>query len=139
MKIIPYEPRHLFELKAQPYQINDEITPEYAEWIGGFPCYTAVHDGQVAAIGGLVPIWPGRAVMYLRVADGITHQWICLFREAKKLIRQGLKDYHRLEAQSEFPESERWLQMLGFEFEGVMRKYRVDGQDVKMWSIVRDK
>lgn len=137
MKIIDYKTEHLFELNVQPYQLSDEVTPEYAEWIGQYPCYTAIHDGKVVAVGGLVPMWPGRAVMYLRVSDGISYQWISLFRAAKKVIYQGLKEYHRLEAQSEFPESERWLQMLGFKYEGVMRKYRPDGQDVKMWSIVR--
>ena len=76
--------------------------------------------------------------MHLIVSEGIPHQWIKLFRAARRLIDAVQDDYIRLETLSGFEEADRWLELLGFEFEGVLRKVMPDGSDAKSYSIVRD-
>lgn len=138
MKIIPYEPQHLLMIKPQRNQESLEMTIERAEQLAMFPCFTGILDGEVIAIGGLFELNPIRAYLYLIVTENIQHQWIHIYRAARKLINAALKDYVRLETLTAFPEAERWVEMIGFQFEGVMRRAGPDGCDAKMYSIVRD-
>ncbi|MCS3423443.1 hypothetical protein M2403_002044 [Rahnella sp. BIGb0603] len=138
MKIIPYEPRHLLEIEPQKSQESLERTQERAEQLATYQSFTGVIDGRVVAIGGLVELNPIRAYLYLIVTGDIPHQWTQLYRSARRLINAGLTDYIRLETLSAFPEADRWLELIGFKYEGTMRRAGPDGCDAKMYSIVRD-
>lgn len=94
-------------------------------------------DGEVIAIGGLLPVWNGRCLLHMIVSENIHHQWIVIYRIAKWLINKGLEDYHRVEALSTFEESDRWLAMLGFQYEGILHSVMPNGQDAKSYSITR--
>jgi hypothetical protein len=137
MKIIPYEPQHLLMIKPQPSQESLERTPERAAQLAQYESFTGVVGDRVVAIGGLVELNPIRAYLYLIVTDEIQHQWTQLYRVARRLIDLALNDYIRLETLSAFPEADRWLELIGFQFEGVMRRAGPDGCDAKMYSIVR--
>lgn len=137
MRIIPYEPQHLMMIRPQKSQESLERNSERAEQFAQYHSFTGVLGDRVIAIGGLVELNPIRAYLYLIVTDNIPHQWTQLYRAARKLIACGLNDYLRLETMSAFPEADRWLELLGFEFEGVMRCAGPDGEDAKMYSIVR--
>lgn len=139
MKIIPFEPQHLLDITPQKSQSSLERTPERANQLAGYHSFTGVIDDRVVAIGGLVELNPIRAYLYLIVAEDIPHQWTQLYRAARRLIAAGLDDYIRLETMSSFPEAERWLELIGFECEGTMRRAGPDGEDAKMYSIVRDR
>jgi hypothetical protein len=49
-----------------------------------------------------------------------------------------MSEYRRIEATVDvgFTEGERWMTLLGFEYEGLMRAYRPDGQDMLMFARV---
>jgi len=138
MKIIPYKPEHLLQIRPQPNQESLERTPERAAQLSCYDSFTGIIGDRVVAIGGLVELNPIRAYLYLIVTDDIQHQWTQLYRVARKLIAAALDKYVRLETMSSFPEADRWLHLIGFEFEGVMRRAGPDGEDAKMFSIVRD-
>lgn len=138
MKIIPFEPQHLMEITPQKSQSSLERTPERAQQLASYHSFTGMIDDRVVAIGGLVELNPIRAYLYLIVSEDIPHQWTQLYRAARRLIAAGLNDYIRLETMSSFPEAERWLDLIGFEYEGTMRRAGPDGEDAKMYSIVRD-
>lgn len=137
MKIIPFEPQHLLDITPQKSQSSLERTPERAHQLANYHSFTGVIDDRVVAIGGLVELNPIRAYLYLIVTEDIPHQWTQLYRAARRLIAAGLNDYVRLETMSSFPEAERWLELIGFEYEGTMRRAGPDGEDAKMYSIVR--
>lgn len=138
MKIIPYEPEHLQQIRPQKSQGSLDRSAERASQLAQYDSFTGVLDGRVIAIGGLVELTPLRAYLFLIVAEDIPHQWTQLYRVARRLISAAMKDFIRLETMSAFPEAERWLEMLGFEYEGTMRKAGPDGEDAKMYSIVRE-
>lgn len=137
MNIIEFEQNHLFEIKPQRNQSAAPITEEYAQTIQAGDCFTGVQDGRVVAIGGVVPVCEGRGFMHLIVAEGIPHQWVKLYRAATRLINAVRGDYRRIEALSAFDEADRWLVMLGFQYEGTLRSIMPDGSDAKSYSIVR--
>ena len=138
MKIIDFEPRHLFEIRPQRNQLSAPITEEYAQTIMAGSCFTGVQGGVVVAIGGIIPVCEGRAFMHLIVAEDMPHQWVKLYRAAMRLIDHVRGDYLRIEALSSFDEADRWLEMLGFQYEGTLRCIMPDGRDAKSYSIVRE-
>lgn len=63
-----------------------------------------------------------------------------MFKSLKRLIEDGLKktgiDRLEMEVMSGFKHGERFAEMLGFECEGVMRKY-YKGKDYKLYARIR--
>jgi len=98
--------------------------------------YTVVgeHDGEIMVIFGVTEMWQGRA-----------QAWALLSRQAGKHLKaitvraRSLLDaapFRRIEAQCDFnfPQADRWLKMLGFQFEGVAEKFNPDGSSAKLWA-----
>lgn len=138
MKIIEYKPEHLAMITPQKSQAGIDRSPECAGQLSQYDSFTGMVDGNVVAIGGLIRLSSTRAYLYLIVSDGIPYQWTSLYRAARRLIGVALNDFVRLESMCDFGEAERWLKMLGFQCEGTMRRAGPDGEDAKMYSIVRD-
>lgn len=137
MKIIDFEPEHVLQIKPQARQSYLNLSMEYGQYLATGTCFTGIQDGKVVAIGGILPIFEGRGFLHLIVAEGMPHQWVKLYRVAKRFLKAVEGDYVRLEALSTFEEADRWHELLGFEFEGVLRKVMPDGSDAKSYSIVR--
>ena len=137
MKIIEFEPEHILRIKPQKRQEYINLTMEYGNYLATGKCFTGVHEGNVVAIGGILDVFPGRGFLHLIVAEGMPGQWIKIYRAARRLIDAVQDEYFRLEALSTFEQADRWHEMLGFQFEGVLRKYMPDGSDAKSYSIVR--
>lgn len=135
MNIIDFEPEHILHIKPQRAQVSAPLTLKYAEQIASGPCFTGIHNGEVVAIGGLIEVNQNRAFLHMIVAENMPHQWVKLYRAARRLI--DVVDYLRIEALSGFDEADRWLEMLGFEYEGTLRGIMPDGSDAKSYSIVR--
>lgn len=137
MKIIDFEPEHVLCIKPQQRQSFMKLDLDYGKYLATGNCFTGIHDGKVVAIGGILTIYPGRGYLHMIVADGMPHQWIKLYRAARRLIDAVGDEFVRLEAMSNFDEASRWLELLGFEFEGVLRRVMPDGTDARSYSIVR--
>ncbi|PLR52421.1 hypothetical protein [Chimaeribacter arupi] len=137
MKIIDFEPEHILLIEPQQCQQYIIRTIEYGQQLAQGDCFTGVQDGRVVAIGGILPVCEGRGYLHMIVAENMPHQWIKLYRAARRLIDAVENDYIRLETLSAFGEADRWLEMLGFEFEGVLRCILPNGKDAKSYSIVR--
>jgi hypothetical protein len=97
------------------------------------PAYTALVDGEVAAVAGIAVMWPGVAEAWAvltavgRAHPAFVHRAVA--RTLRGLVRQlGLR---RLQASVDAsnPVALRWAEVLGFRPEGVMRAYGPQGQD----------
>ncbi|HBZ17497.1 MAG TPA: hypothetical protein DEO73_17295 [Pantoea sp.] len=137
MKIIDFEPRHILQIDPQSCQKYIPLTLEYGQSLMAGNCFTGIHDGKVVAVGGVLPVCADRGYLHLIVAEGMPHQWVKLYRAACRLIDAVGGDYVRLETLSSTPESDRWLEMLGFECEGTLRKILPNGMDARSYSKVR--
>jgi hypothetical protein len=94
--------------------------------------------GEVMAIGGIEPIWTGRAMAFIFISRNAGPH----FRSVHKVVRSFLDNapFRRIEASVDvgFAEGARWMKMLGFELEGYMRAYRPDGSDMLLYAKVKE-
>jgi len=95
------------------------------------------HEENVYAIGGLLPLWEGRAQAWMLMSPEAGKYMTTIHKAVKKsLIRSP---FRRVEATVDigFKPGVRWMKMLGFELEGYMRAYRPDGADMLLYARVR--
>lgn len=138
--VVPYEPAHLFALNAQPAQdhVREVVSPEYAEWLrdSGLS-FTVMADNVVLAIMGTVVEWEGRAQCWALLGSEVGRHMMKLTRMVSRYF--DLQSYRRLEAQApeNFPPAQRWLELLKFEHEGVMRNYYPDGSSAVRYARIK--
>lgn len=137
MNIIDFEPEHILQIEPQACQQYIQRNIQYGNYLATGNCFTGVQDGRVVAIGGIIPVTETRAYLHMIVSEGFPHQWVKIYRATKRLIAAVEDDYLRMETLSTTPESDRWLEMVGFQCEGVLRRVMPDGTDAKSYSIVR--
>jgi RimJ/RimL family protein N-acetyltransferase len=99
--------------------------------------WTAEHDGQVLAIAGLAPQWENRALAWALVSDNAGAHFKGIHRAVSRFLT--VCDFNRVEANVDvgFEAGERWMKLLGFEYEGYLKAYRPDGQDMLLFAKVR--
>ncbi|CAH3859417.1 TPA: hypothetical protein MFX78_02385 [Klebsiella pneumoniae] len=142
--IVSFEPWHLLAITPQPYQAGCIRTEQHAKNIAEVGAFTCLHDGIPVAAGGIVPAEKyglvfsrGIGNAWMVIAEGITPYWPEIFRATRRELRRGLARYHRIEANTTFPEGERMLEMLGMQCEGHLKKYSNNGGDASLWAITR--
>ncbi|ARD61558.1 hypothetical protein Y71_17100 [Kosakonia radicincitans DSM 16656] len=142
--IVLFEPGHLLDIEPQPLQIGCIRTQQHAENIAEVGAFTCLHDGKPVAIGGFVPAEKyglvfdaGIGHAWMIISAGIPNIWPEIFRATKRGLHNALKDYHRIEASTSFPEGERFLSMLGMQCEGRLKKFNHRGEDASLWALTR--
>lgn len=110
-----------------------------AKLLASGPCWSAVHDGEVIACAGLALHWPGRAGAWCLIGARFPRSgWIWLHRQVSQGLAKATADLRlrRIEAEAAYgwPPGARWLGMLGFEREGVMRAFGHGGEDFERWA-----
>lgn len=94
--------------------------------------------GQVIAIAGLTLIWRDRAAAWVCLsADFPKGAWVAATRAARRALDNA--PVRRIEADvaDGFAPAGRWVQMLGFQYEGRMAAYWSDGSDYHRWARVK--
>lgn len=141
MEIVVFKAEHLGNLDLQDAQIDlAELIdlPGYAHSIEqAGNAFSVLHEGRVIACGGLMEIWPGRAMIWAFMSKLAGPHMRTLHRAVLGYLHQA--NWQRIEAYaaSEFPQGQRWLEMLGFKHEGTMRKFSHTGQDHELYSRVK--
>jgi hypothetical protein len=138
IEVRAFEPGDLALLELQPQQqMEMGALPDWrslgAMLHGAGPAWTALLGGRAIGCGGFCVHVGGRAEAWCFMADGIPRAaWVALHRAVLARIPQlaALK-VHRVEASTAlgWPPGKRWLEMLGFESEGVLRAYGPDRRD----------
>ena len=102
--------------------------------------FSLLTNGTLIASGGLFKIWDGMAEAWFIPSELIKpHR-----RQVVKQLRDHIdqlsveNDYRRLQAtsRSDFSAGQRFLEFLGFEREGLLRKYGPDGADHYLYARV---
>jgi len=140
MMVRAFEPLDLHRLRLKPDTPTLEGWQDRgADMLAAGPCWSAVQDGAVLACAGFVLHWRGRASCWCLIsADFPTAGWPWLH---KQVLRRMNEAQHalgliRIEAEALYGwlPGGRWLRMLGFDHEGVMRAYGHDGRDYSRWA-----
>jgi RimJ/RimL family protein N-acetyltransferase len=133
-----FEPNDLAALKLQPQQeMEMGALPGWRELgemcHGAGPAWTGLIDGRPVGCAGFAVHFGGRAECWCFLSDDIPRRaWVSLHRAVASRVRQlQVLGVHRVEASTAvgWLPGRRWLEMLGFECEGVMRAYGPDRRD----------
>lgn len=140
MHIIPFSGEHLQRIDLQDAQRRffASFDDAYVQALkGGGPAYTAEADGRVIACGGIMLQWPGRALVWSLLSRHAGRHFVALHRCVSKRLDEA--NVRRLEAvvDATFEPGHRWVRLLGFEREGLMRGYAPDGRDHVLYARVR--
>lgn len=146
-ELVDFEIEHGLGFTPQPEQAVEFDRGEWTEegWRKvreAGPCYTLLRGDLVVAIGGVLPIWHGRAVAWSYASDQMGRDDLFAAHDLLPKLFDGIQTdekYRRLEANicNNFSAAHRWSVMLGFEFECVMRKYSPDGTDYALYARIR--
>lgn len=140
IEIVQFQPEHLLALKLQATQATAEswITRDLADGLKGCPlAMTALVDGKPVACAGLAEQWQGRAYAWSFLGESAASYFRHIHRAVLAVLAEA--KYRRVEMAVDVrdPAAKRWAWHLGFDFEGVARKWAADGRDVEIWARVK--
>jgi hypothetical protein len=137
---IPFCPEHVGELNLSPDFPFEGRNLEF--YLKGGPAVTLVVDGRKIGCGGVAFPW-----------NGMGEAWACFDVDiaryplsAVKLSRRFLNDVfvscdmRRMQAmvRADAPRHCRFVEHLGFSFEGLLRAFDEDGHDYMMYARIRE-
>lgn len=136
IKYVPFKKEHLDLIDLREHESVLFQNPHFAECLEGSLAYTACYNGRVMCAYGIIPYVKGIGEIWLLPSVYLGKEAIKLGRRAKLWLEDTRQDLglHRMETLCLNDELHtRWMEFLGFECEGVKRKYW-DGKDYKMWG-----
>jgi hypothetical protein len=103
----------------------------------GGPSWAVRLDGRLVAIGGHTPVWPGRTILWGYLGANCGPALPVMTKEIRRQIGDMRVEFPRMEAYAErhHAEGHRWLKLLGFKQEGLMRKF-YNGRDYVLYAKV---
>lgn len=120
-------------VKDYPYM---EVPNEY--------CFTAIFEGHIVGVGGLVIHW-----------KGVAEVWLILTADCEKKGLHGLVALHAIRdkmeellevnnirraqatVRTDFPQAIKMIEFFGFEREGLLRQYCPDGADAFRYARIK--
>lgn len=142
---IPYRPEHLMQIDYQPAQRRWKdlfFTPAYARVLD-VPdmAWTGLDEqGRVIGCAGFSPQWEGRVIGWAVFGKIPKAAWVPIFKKVRKEMRALRKQGHDHRVEITVPYGFgagcRLAHLLGFQVEGLMRRYGPDGSDHYLYSQV---
>lgn len=141
MNIIPFEPSHVERIQLQDAQryVISHICVEYLKHLQAVgPALSAEYEGRILACAGVAFQGFGMGVLWAFVSKDAGRHFVTLDRCVRRLLTCA-PDLKRIEAATEasFKQGCRWLELLGFEQEGLMRRYGPNGEDHYRYALIR--
>jgi hypothetical protein len=134
-EIVPYEAGHLRALKLQPAQASFSAwvaESGYAEKVGqAGPAWSALEHRRPIACAGFTFPWNGRAIAWAVLGD-CGAEMLRVTRAVNRALADCPAERIECQVKANFGEALRWAKLLGFEREGLMRRF-YEGEDY--WSL----
>jgi hypothetical protein len=128
-----FKPYHIDLLRAQGVQgaqlAEVSIVPVSCVIQPPGPAVTAFDEHHhIILCGGIVVQAPGRGECWALMADGVGKHMRALHYATRRFL--AIQPWRRLEATIEegFGAGCRWVELLGFEYEGTMKNYGLNGE-----------
>lgn len=114
-----------------------DVTQDLSELSDAGLAWVGEQDGEIMIISGLAYQWSGRALAWALISKNAGKCFSSIHRAVKRFL--NLSDCRRIEANIDvgFDEAKRWIELLGFEYEGYMKAYRPDGEDMLLYARVK--
>ncbi len=142
VEIVKFHPKHLEISDVREQEINGilklpdsyeriKILSEIGESI------TIIYDGRIITCCGFIEVWSGVCEVWQIPSVYITDKPILFARIIKRYLDRLVETFkwHRMQTTSLNDElHRRWMKWLGFEREGLLRRYSYDKQDYVQWG-----
>lgn len=144
MRAIPSKQDHfdLLELRGIEANLLESFEGGKAKALLGMSiANTLMQDGRVIAIVGFYELWPGVYELWALPSKYIYMYPTQYVRHMRYYVNCIFDNFgaHRLQTSSIADlVHDRWMACLGFECEGILRKYGPDMVDYKQWSLIKD-
>jgi hypothetical protein len=141
-KVIPYQPGHIdfmvlrdcFSGEGVEEALREMRTTDYLEM------RTVVINNMPAAIVGVYNPRDGYATTFAAITDLIQSEPIAFHKTVIALLGEQIlkRKLRRVEitVKHDFEQGKKWAESLGFEQEGLLRKYGPNGEDYFMYARV---
>jgi hypothetical protein len=133
IEVRPFKSYHIDLLRAQGVQRSQlravSHVPGSFDSVGlAGPAVSAFDGDYVLLSGGIIPFAPHRGVCWALMSERAACHMTWLHYAVKRFIT--MQRWQRLEATVEegFTSGCRWVELLGFKFEGAMPRYGDDGE-----------
>lgn len=132
MNVRPFRIEDISRIRLQRGQMGSVsiVTPDYARSLSAAgPSITVERGGEILGCAGIGIHNGGSGVLWGFISQNSGPHFVRMDRIARRFISSI--HLRRLEATVEkgFEPGCRWLDLMGFHFEGVMRSYGPDGSD----------
>lgn len=139
MNIVPMTSSHLARIRLQPAQAwcRPHLTDDLMNDTVGLGGFTALVGDEPIACAGLMEFWTGRAMAWSFIGAQAGSHMIALTRAVRDHLEGS--PYRRIEAYVDegFDAGHRWVGLLGFEAEGLLRAFLPDGRNQVLYSKVK--
>lgn len=143
--LLPSHPEHLkmFDLRSEEAASMGAMDSQEAilALITRDTSATLVEDGRILAIIGFTDLWPGVIEVWVLpsvYANLYPRKFLRGIKRQLDGLIEGLQP-HRIQTMAIADvKHDKWMRFMGFEDEGLRRKYTADQVDYRSWAIVRD-
>jgi hypothetical protein len=138
--VIPARPEMADAIEVQEAQLLSGL-PVNRDSLGSFirsgPAFACV-DGGVLAVLGIIPVWEDRSLAWGVLSARIGANMLPIHRAVLRGL-DTLFVVRRVEAYvaADHPEGFRWMKLLGFECEGMMRRFH-NNKDFALFSRIKE-
>lgn len=140
MDVRLFHVKHLDQMRLQPSQAGRAHLlqgEEIREFLGQQEAYTAFVGDQPLAACGLMDIWPGRAMAWAFLDERAGPHMLAITRSVRRFLDLKAPRRTELYVDAGFEAGYRWANLLGFEREGFLRAFDVDGRNQVLYSRIR--
>lgn len=110
-----------------------------AAFRAGHPTVAIWADGQVIGVMGFSQYWRGVGVVSAIFTDDVNKYPLAFYRAVRRRLDELMTGLHRVEmtVKLDYEQGIRFAEALGFEREGILRKYTADGSDCVMFGRIK--
>jgi hypothetical protein len=138
LNIEPFKAEHILQMQVSEkdhvlymiphlFQVYEELNSSY----------TYIEDDKVLACGGAIKLWDGMAEAWFTLADDMDLPVFTICKAVKEYIDSLIGNpYRRLQATVKRSDEKaiRFIEWLGFEREGLLLQYGVEGADYYIYA-----
>lgn len=147
IRLVPFEPGHVAEMRLRAWDaIAIATQPEFAEYSAAYfqkhgVGFTVLADDGIVGAAGVVMVLQGNWECWCYTTELFPKYSFAVHRSVKRFLDAFAKrsDWRRFQCvvDSTYPVAVRWVEALGLEREGTLRKYGPQGQDYYQYARIQ--